>query len=129
MDEKPTGKTPSGDVLEELRELGRNLRTIVQSVWESEERKKLEHDLETGLNEVYNSLSKATQDFAESPTGKTLKSDIEDLGQRIRSGEVETQVREEILSALRAANDGLRKAVASKPAATDTIASPNEESK
>ncbi len=109
----PTGKTGS-EVLDELRELGLNLRSLLQSAWESDERKKLQGEIETGLNDLYNTLHQAAKDFSEGPTGQTLKSDLEDLGQRIRSGEVETKVRSEVLSALRAANEGLKKTSTSK---------------
>lgn len=118
----------SNDVLEELRELGRNLQAIVQSVWESEERKKLERELEAGLTEAYNSLTKAAHDFSDSPTGKNLKTDLEDLGERIRSGEVETRVRDEILTALRSANEGLKKAAESKSSPSETTTSSDHDS-
>jgi signal recognition particle GTPase len=113
------GSDASGEILEELRELGRNLKAIIQSVWESEERKKLERELETGLNEVYTSLSKTAKEFSESSTGKNIKAEIEDLGERIRSGEVEIKVRDEILTALRTANVGLKKAADSNTTESD----------
>jgi len=103
-----------GEVLDELRELGRNLRSLLQTAWESDERKKMQGEIETGLNDLYNTLHQAARDFSEGPTGQTLKSDLEDLGQRIRSGDVEAKVRSEVLSALRAANEGLKKASTAK---------------
>jgi hypothetical protein len=112
--DEPSPK-PSGEVLDELRELGRNLRALLQSAWESDERKKLQGEIETGLNELFSNLSQAAQDFSASPTGQTLKSDIEDLSQRIKTGEVETKVRAEVLNALRAANEGLKNASTPKP--------------
>jgi 5'-deoxynucleotidase YfbR-like HD superfamily hydrolase len=100
----------ASDILDELRELGQNLRTLLQSAWESDERKKLQQEIETGVNDLYASLSQAVNEFSSSSTGQALKSDLEDLGERIRSGEVETKVRSEVVSALRAANDSLKKA-------------------
>lgn len=105
-----TGSTHSGDVLEELRELGRNLGALLQSAWESEERKKVQQEIETGLKDV----SKSLQDLANSPTGQTIKADLNELNERLRTGEVEAKVRAEVLSALRLANDGLKKAAAPK---------------
>jgi hypothetical protein len=121
----PASTDASGDILEELRELGRNLQAMVQTMWESEERKKLEHELETGLTEAYNSLSKAAHEFAESPTGKNIKTELEDLGQRIRSGEVEAKVRSEILSALKSANEGLKRT--NPPQSASTPSSDSDE--
>jgi hypothetical protein len=101
---------PSNDLLDELHNLGNNLKTLLQSAWESEERKKTQKEIETGLNELAKTLSQAANEFSQSPTGQTLKADLQDLQQRIQTGEVETKVRSEVVSALRAANEGLKKA-------------------
>ena len=105
----PTDPNQTSEILEEMRELGRNLRSLLQSAWESDERKKLQEEIEYGLNDLHSSLSQAAKDFSESSTGQALKSDLEDLGERIRTGEIETKVRSEVVTALRAANDGLKK--------------------
>jgi hypothetical protein len=110
MDTPEQPKSSSDEIVNELRDLGNNLKNILQSVWESEERKKTQKDIENGLNELATTLSKTANDFANSPTGQTLKADVADFQQRVRTGEVETKVRNEVLSALRAANDGLKKA-------------------
>ena len=103
----PPEDKQSSEILDELRNLGENLRNLLQSAWESDERKKLQNEIETGLNDLHTNLSQAVKDFSESPTGEDLKSDLEDLGQRIRTGELETKIRSEVISALRAANAGL----------------------
>jgi hypothetical protein len=107
-DTSPVDEKPAGDILDELRELGLNLRNLLQSAWESSERKKFQQEIETGVNDLYANLSQAVKDFSNSPAGQNLKSDLEDLGERIRSGEVETKVRTEVVSALRAANESLK---------------------
>lgn len=104
-DQKPKQDTEN-EVLDELRNLGDNITTLLRSAWESEERKRLQNDLEAGFNELRNNL----RDMANSPTGQTIREDIEEFGERIRAGEVERAVRMEVLSALRMANDGLKKA-------------------
>jgi len=103
---------PKEDVVEELRLLGMNLKELLQNAWESEERKKLQLEIQAGLADLGTTLSKAANDFSASPTGQSMKADLEDLNERIRSGEVEGKVRKEVLSALRTANEGLRKAAA-----------------
>ena len=95
-----------GDIREELRELGRNLNTLLQSLWESDERKRVQQEIETGLRDV----TKSMQDLANSQTGQTIKADLNELGERLRTGEVEEKVRKEVLNALRMANEGLKKA-------------------
>lgn len=108
--EQPKTEASSGEILDELHNLGKNLKDLLQSVWESEERKKAQKEIETGLNDLLRTLSQTANDFAQSPTGQTLKADIEDLHQRIQTGEVEKKVRDEVVAALRMANEGLKKA-------------------
>jgi hypothetical protein len=112
--EQPKTEASSGEILDELHNLGKNLKDLLQSVWESEERKKAQQEIETGLNDLLRTLSQTANDFAESPTGKTLKADLEDLHQRIQTGEVEKKVRNEVVTALRMANEGLKKATVSQ---------------
>jgi len=108
--EQPNSTPPSNELLDELHNLGKNLKELLQSVWEKEERKKAQKEIETGLNELARTFSQAANEFSQSPTGQTLKADLQDLNQRIQTGEVEAKVRTEVVSALRAANEGLRKA-------------------
>jgi hypothetical protein len=97
---------PENDIADELKNLGQNLKNIVQAAWESDERRKLQEDIQKGLTE----LQHAVRDFAEGPTGQKLKSEVDDLGQRLRTGEVETKLRTEVLAAIRALNAELTKA-------------------
>lgn len=109
-DETPkTDQGAGNEILDELREMGKNLRDALQTAWDSEERKKLKKEIEEGLSEVSNSLSQAVTDFRESPAGQSLKSDVADFQERLRTGEVESKVRSEILDALRIVNNELRK--------------------
>jgi hypothetical protein len=110
MDTNPpeSGK-PIGDIAAELQELSRNLREALRSAWESEERRKFQEEIETGLNNLGTSLNRAIQDFSESPTGQTLKADINDINERIKTGEMEAKLRNELLGALRTVNQELQK--------------------
>ena len=111
----PVDEKKSGEILDELRELGENLRSLLRSAWESDERKKMQQEIEIGLSDLHVNLSQAVQEFSESPTGKTLKSDLEDLEERIRTGEVEAKIRAEVVSALHAANEGLKNTTQKDP--------------
>jgi hypothetical protein len=99
----------SNEILDELREMAKNLLDTLQTAWDHPERKKLQQDLEQGLQEVSASLGKAVDEFKQSPSGQSLKADVDDLKVRLRTGEVETKAREEILNALRTVNTELRK--------------------
>lgn len=101
------------DILgDEFRNLGKNLADVLRTVWESPERKNMQQEIESGLTEMGRSLNQEIDSFRQSPTGQRLKSDMEDLDQRIRSGEVTTKARDELLSALKRANAELQKVIA-----------------
>ncbi len=114
---KPTGTPPRpGEVAEELRNLGKNLKDILVAMWESEERKRVQDEIEKGLNDLGSTLNEAAAEFNQSPTGQRIKSDVEDLRQRMRNGEMEATLRSELLNALRMANEELGKANARRAA-------------
>jgi len=108
MSDNPPDETEN--VTDELRQLGQNLKEALRSAWDSEERKKLQHEIETGLGELGTMLSQAAQDFSSSPTGQSLKAEIDDIQQRVRTGEVESKVRSEIMDALKTVNRELKRA-------------------
>jgi signal recognition particle GTPase len=115
-DSNPTeAKTPTDNISDQLNELGKNLREALQTAWESEERKKVQKEIEDGLANLGASLSQAAKDFSNSPTGQNLKEDVKDMHERWQTGEVGTKVRSEITEALRKVNAELQKATRKPP--------------
>ncbi len=104
--EEPTQKS----VPEEFEEIGKNLLGILRAAWDSPERKRLSDELETGINELGQSLRREMENFEKSPTGERIKSNVDDIQQQIRTGEVEEKIRIEVLGALRTVNAELRNA-------------------
>jgi hypothetical protein len=98
--------TPENELADELRNLGYNLKGILQAAWGSEERRKLQNEIQAGLAE----LQKTVADFSASPSGQRLKAEVQDLGERVCSGQVESQLRNDLLAALRTINAELEKA-------------------
>ncbi len=107
------------DLVDELRELGENIKSFLHALWESQERKQVQQEIETGMAELGASLSKAAGDFQQSPTGQRIQEEFKEIGERIRSGEIEATIRQDFLSALRTANSELEK-VLKKMASTET---------
>ena len=98
------------DLTKEFRVLAQTLVEAMRTAWERPERKRLQEDLETGLNEFGATLRQESEAFRESPTGQRLKSEFDILQDRVRSGEAENRLRQDLLSALRAINAELKKA-------------------
>ena len=108
-------KTPNDNISEQLNELGKNLRTALHAAWESEERRKLQKEIEDGLANLGESLSQAAKEFSDSPTGQSLKTDVKDMRDRWQSGEMGSKVRSEVTEALRKVNEELQKATRKPP--------------
>jgi hypothetical protein len=112
MTEENESRSQANTIGNELRALGDNLIATLREAWGTPERQRLQGEIETGLADLGSSLKKAAADFETSPTGQRLKADIDDFGERVRSGEVESKLRSELLEALRAVNIELEKAAA-----------------
>jgi hypothetical protein len=106
MSESPP---PEDNLTEEFRSLGKNLADAFRAAWERPERKKLQNDIENGLAEMGSTLKTEFDHVRESPTGQRIRTEVDDLGKRVRSGEMEAKIREELLAALRIVNQELEK--------------------
>ncbi len=100
------------NIRDEFRALGDNLKNILQSAWESEERKKLQGELESGMRELGRALDEAVEDFKAGEVGQNIQREVDQISERVRSGEMEQKTREEILKALKLLNAELEKATA-----------------
>lgn len=114
-DNPPTGEGDAPerergeDLAEEFRNLGNNLKSILQTAWESPERRKLQQEIETGMSDLGNTLDQAVREFKESPAGQRLKEDAQDFQERLRTGEVDKRIREDLLAVMRRFNNELEK--------------------
>jgi HAMP domain-containing protein len=99
-----------GDLASEFRRLGQNLKEALQAAWDSEERRRLEKEIEAGLSDAADALRGAAKEFSASPAGQHLREELHDLGQRVRTGELETKVRQDVVGGLRALNAELERA-------------------
>jgi gas vesicle protein len=95
---------------EEFRNLGENLVGLLRAVWETPERQDLQQEIESGISELSKTVKTEVDSFSESPTGQRLKSDMEAVNEKIRSGETQEKIRNELLQALKTINDELKKA-------------------
>jgi hypothetical protein len=93
-----------------FRKLGESLVETIQAAWNSPNRVKFQQEIEAGLTDFSDTLKKEIDNIKESPTGQQLISDFDELKERVSSGEVENQLRQELLKALDIANTELEKA-------------------
>jgi hypothetical protein len=109
MEGKMNGETDSS-LREELEALGDNLKQAMASVWESEERQRLQAEIESGLEQALSVVRSEVAAFSRSETGERLRSDLKSIHKELESGEAAGQLRQDLASALRSINQELRKA-------------------
>ncbi len=102
---------PRPDIADEFRELGENLKNMLQSAWQSEEAQRLRDDIKLGMEALTQSAVEAIEGFDSGETGQRIKEEVGDFKNRVESGEVETKARAEISRMLRALNGELQKAI------------------
>jgi signal recognition particle GTPase len=97
------------ELKDEFRRLGENLSESLKALWEYPETKQFRTEMKDGLIQLGDTLSQAVHDFSESPEGQQLQASVEDLGEKIHSGEVEAKARQELIHALNRINIELEK--------------------
>lgn len=106
MSEKPSGD----DLTAEFLKLGQNLKQAAEAAWVSPEGQRLRGEIKSGLHALEKGLNEAAAEMTTGETGQKLKAEVEDFSARVRSGQVETKLREDLLAALRAINSHLGQA-------------------
>jgi hypothetical protein len=108
-----SAEPPEGDLSAELRELGRNLKHAARTAWESEESRRLQQELKDGFAALEAGLRETAGELSSDETKQRVRNEAHDFRERFRSGQVETQLRADLLAALRAVNAELKKATQS----------------
>ena len=102
---------PEENLAEEFQNLGKNLVEVLRNAWEHPERKRLQEEVVEGLTELGTTLKREADNFANSGPGQQLKTNMEEIGARIRSTDTQAKVRREMISALQTANQELQKVI------------------
>jgi hypothetical protein len=101
---------PEGDLPEEFRTLGRNIKNALNTAWNSDERKSVQKNIQDGLSDLGDAINNLINDFQTSEVSKKVVKEVDQLGERFRSGEVKEKTKEGVLSALKKMNAELEKA-------------------
>jgi uncharacterized protein YukE len=109
MEGAVTESKESTELKDEFQKLGENLVENLKALWEHPETEEIRSEFKQGLHQLGDTINQMANDFSESPTGQKLQADAKDFGEKVRSGEVESRVRDELLRALSTINAELTK--------------------
>jgi vacuolar-type H+-ATPase subunit E/Vma4 len=93
-----------GTLADDFRRLGENFQSAMQTAWESEERKDLTREIKEGIQSVSDAIERTADQITESPKAQQLKAEIDELAERVRSGELTTKLREDLSEVLQKIN-------------------------
>ena len=116
-------KKSKDDIGNEFEKLGENIRQVVHGAWESEERKRISKEINDGLVEIGAAFTRLGDEIAENPGVQRVREEVDDLGERIQSGEVGQKINDELVSLLQTINKKLDIHIKGQP--DDTAASEN----
>ena len=102
---------PENNLEDEIQVLGKNLVAALRAIWDTPERKRVQDELITSLNGLGSTLRQEADNFTNTPAGQQIKNGVEQVGERLRNTETQEKVRQEILNALKAANNELQKMI------------------
>ena len=108
MSEQPE---PTKNLADELQNLGMNLARAMRAAWDSPDSKRLRDEFLGGMNDLGSTIRNEASAFADSSTAQRLKSDVQQIGERVRSSETQARVRQELLTVLQTANTELEKVI------------------
>jgi hypothetical protein len=106
MDEQPTSQE---NVTDELKQLGQNLLTFLKTAWESQESKKIQQEIQAGVNELGQSLKTEFDNLANSSAGQKIKTDFQEFQEKVSTGEIEAKFRSDLSTSLRTINREIQK--------------------
>ena len=95
---------------EEFNKFGENLKSAFNDAWASEDRQKFQGDITEGINQLGTALGDFVTSFSASETGQKIITEVDEFGERLRSGEVEEKAREGLMTVLQKVNSELKKA-------------------
>ncbi len=96
---------------DDFKQLGENLAEMLRAAWDRPERKAIQSEIQSGLNELGQALNKTVNDFSESDVGQKVKTEVGEIRAKVQGGEVEDAIRADVQSALKSVNGELEKLI------------------
>ena len=97
------------DIAAEFAELGKKLRNTINTAWTSEERLKVQKEVEAGLVRLRDEMNAAAKTVRESETGHKVEAEVMRVKADVESGKVTDEVRKGIVTGLRTLGEALDK--------------------
>ncbi len=121
-DPEEAGATPdndeTGELVDELQRLGREIGRSLKHAWDSEDRQRIEDEVGKSLGAAGREMGKVARQAGDTEAGKQIKAGAETVGRDVRDG---------LLAGLRLLNRELSKGRSSRDSGDDGDPDPDDE--
>lgn len=97
------------ELIDELTRLGQKFVEVVEVAWNSEQRKKIEEDLRTGLVSVAGSLEDGFKKVSSSKEAQEAVKSAEDVAEKVRSSKFAVELSDALAKGLRSLSEQMDK--------------------
>lgn len=109
-----------GDIIDQLRELGKSLEQIIRRAWESDEGYEIREQFRTGLSELNAQVDRTVESIKESEAARNLGSQVKQgLGSTV-GDEFADNLRQGVSQALKTLNEQINRLVETIPDGSST---------
>ena len=119
------------ELVDELTRLGQKFVEVVEVAWNSEQRKKIEEDLRTGLVSVANTLEDGFKRVSSTKEAQEAVNAAEDVAEKVRTSKIAVELSDALAQGLRTLSeqmDRLSEEIKQKGSATQQGPSSTKES-
>jgi hypothetical protein len=100
---------PKSEFVTELNRLGENLGILLKSMWESEERKSIERELNTGLEQLNKRVNETVEQLRKEAAVENMKKAAKDALETARVPKILNEVQQGMLDSLKKLNEEIAK--------------------
>lgn len=104
------------DLASELNRLGENLGKLLKATWESDERKAVERELKSGLEQFSRQVNNAVEQTRADQNVKKAKDTLKEAWQTAHGPQVVSEMHMGLVDSLKKLNDEISKRAEAKPA-------------
>ena len=100
VEEEPMKETSSANVVDELKNLGRQFAETLQSAWNSEERLRVEAEVREGMQSFVKEVDRVFQEAKDSPAAERVRAEATDVKNRVEGSDLGGKARAGIVQGL-----------------------------
>jgi hypothetical protein len=100
-EEGTTGAKSESEIVEEFKRLGHQFADTLESMWNSDERRRMETEIRAGVRTFADEVDRVLRDARQSPAATRVKEEAVGMKERVETGELSDRARTGVVQGLR----------------------------